>query len=492
MKFTYKKIADLCYIGVVCGVLFLPFAALPFVKSTDDSTENRTLAKFPQFKQEDQQINSNYFMELDAWFSDHFALRPQMVTAYGKLLYSGLHDTSNRDVILGKENWLYYADTADDAVGIPTISTNGAKHIANSLQLIADYAAQYGTDFIFVPAPNKASIYPQYLPNRYLSTGQKNNLDRISDALSTTSPELLCDIRGVLRNAADAQPDKLLYHKLDTHWNGHGAMLGFSAMMQSFQRSDHDFPFAAVTETQDWEGDLWNMLFPSIQNPDRNMVYDIPQTYEYIRRFRSMDDLNIQTSCTNGEGKLLMFRDSFGRAVIPLLSECFAQCTFIRSDRLTLDRLASDSYSHLICEIVERNLPQYLQYAPVLPAMTAEDIPVGTSFTVVADHQKQPVAPTIYATEESGYLHIYGTYHDALSDSDAVYCQVGDQIYHAFPCYEAELMTESKVLDNGFSLYLPTDIAEKEDSVRILVRRGDQYFDLGTNTIIQIYEKEQT
>ena len=50
----------------------------------------------------------------------------------------------------------------------------------------------------------------------------------------------VCDWRGVLRKQAAHGPYQL-YHKLDTHWNGDGAMLGYQTLMQTLGIDDFGF-----------------------------------------------------------------------------------------------------------------------------------------------------------------------------------------------------------------------------------------------------------
>ena len=70
-----------------------------------------------------------------------------------------------------------------------------------------------------------------------------------------------------------------------------------------------------------------------------------------------MDDLKIQTVCEAGNGKsVLVYRDSFGRAMIPYMGEIFNQCTFNRSTPYNLELVAQTECDYVLIEIVERNI----------------------------------------------------------------------------------------------------------------------------------------
>ena len=424
-----------------------------------ESAENRVLTAFPSLRTEDGAWNKSYTFELEAWFSEHFAMRSELVTAYGKLSRGAFGVSSAQDVILGKDGWLYYTPSVSDVTGIRTLDDNEIAHCVRSLQLMDEYAAAHGAEFVLAVAPNKGSIYPEYLPARYLQTGQPNNLDALMEALAG-SGIAVCDWRGALRSQAD---DRLLYHKLDTHWNNDGAMLGYQTLMQTLSLDDRGFAAAARTETQDWTGDLWKMLSPTQENPDANSTYDIPQTWNSVGRMRSVDDVTINTTCADGEGSLLMFRDSFARALLPMLSQRFAAVTYSRAEAVPLDLLETNPADTVVYERVERELSDLLIHAPQMPAPQREIM-------------RTPDAPgggvTVKTAESGQYLRIYGLFDEKYADAERVYVTAGGACYEAFPVCEQELLGLEDHCANGFSLLIPAEAFPADGSVRVDVQRG--------------------
>lgn len=466
-----KNTLRILYAAAVLGILAVPATALTVRELRGDTaanetgennTENRVLAEKPSFRKEDHTLNLDYPAEFDAWFSDSFGFRSQLVTAYSKLTGNVFHVSSEKDVIIGKDGWLFYTPTVPDSTGVRTLDDNEIRHIVYNMQMMKQYAESHGAKLVFAAAPNKASIYPEYLPARYLQTGNENNLDALYAALSQTD-FTVCDWRGTLRNAA-AQDSRPLYHKTDTHWNGDGAMLGYQTLMQTLGINDFGFAEAPRTETNDWDGDLWDMLSPAEKNPDQNAVYAIPQTYQYAGRMRSIDDLSIRTTCENGSGTLLMFRDSFGRALIPLLGERFASCEFVRANAVPLDTLEISPCDYVVYELVERNLDRLLTHAPQMPAPEAV-LPVS---------KPAPDSDTLRleASVMGKYLHLYGLFDASFSDADAVYVTVGEKTYQAFLCCEQEALELEQHQANGFSCYLPVE--QQTDSVLVTVQAKDR------------------
>ena len=193
-------------------------------------------------------------------------------------------------------------------------------------------------------------------------------------------------------------------------------------------------------------GDLAAMIYPAEAAKDVQVYNDYQFTYTYKGRFRGLDDVTINTQSAS-DGSLLMFRDSYGEAILPYMAECFAQAQFSRAVPYNLDNIQADA---VILEIVERNLGDLQKYAPL---MSAPIVPQGET----------PVTDAELFTESAGkYTHIYGTIPKKyLTDSTRIIVTVSGISYEAFNCFEDKLMDrEGEICDNGFSLYIPGEITD--------------------------------
>ena len=63
---------------------------------------------------------------------------------------------------------------------------------------------------------------------------------------------------------------------------------------------------------------------------------------------------------SGGEGSLLIFRDSFGSALIPYFSASFRDVRYERAMPYRIDLLARNPADAVIIEIAERNIPLLL------------------------------------------------------------------------------------------------------------------------------------
>lgn len=469
-----KNILYTAYSALFIGICLAPAVLMP-VTDKNASKENRAQAEAPKIKTEEGSLNFEFFSQFETYFSEHFGLRTQLVTLDGKLRASLFGSSSNEDVIVGKDDWLYYAPTTDDFANTNTLSDRAINNINHNLTLLSDYCRDKGAWFTFTVAPNKNTIYPEYMPYNYIETDGSDNLEKLTAvyekdydeyfryAVSSLAEESLkaqelftydyCDLKKFLLE----QKEKVsvpLYHKTDTHWNNVGALAGRNALLSGKWSS-------GWSTSTDWSGDLAEMLYPSDVPLDTQYYTDYDFTYEYVGRFRGLDDINIKTTCKNADGKLLMYRDSFGEAILPFMAESFAEAEFTRS--VPYNTASVTEGTSVILEIVERNLGDLQKYAPVMPAPVYEgELPEGD----ICYEASMEI-------EQSGeYYHFYGVLGDDffLDDNTRIFIKIDDTAYEAFNCFEDKLLEcEGETSDNGFSLYIPMANGEIPDKSRVAI-----------------------
>lgn len=447
-----KQILYKLYSAAFIGICLVPAVLMPFIRS-DGSKENRALAEAPSLKNEDGSININYLSELGDYFSEHFAFRQQLVTADGRVRTALVGTSPNSDVIAGKDGWLYYGETADDFLNINTLSRREICGIAHDLRLIDEYCAANGAEFIFTSVPNKNSLYPEYMPANYVPADSPDNYELLSEELS--SDGFYLDMKSALSSAGSSIP---LYHKTDTHWNNMGAYAGHAAIMNKLGRDACPAGSGWHTSANARLGDLAAMIYPAEEAKDTQIYNDYEFTYTYTSRFRALDDITINTASESGEGGLLMFRDSFGEAILPYMAEQFAEAEFSRVVPYRLESAANGAADTVILEIVERNIPDLVEKAPVMAApVTEPSMPASFYVGDFSEKENSPVIDweniPVYSEQSGGYELISGELPENFfsGDSHRILLTVGDITYEAF------CASEYSACGNGFSAYIPAD-----------------------------------
>jgi hypothetical protein len=94
--------------------------------------------------------------------------------------------------------------------------------------------ARNDTRYLFVVAPNKNTIYPEFLPDYIRAYRGRSRLQQLREYLRTTgSPVDILDLHAAL--LAD-KPKGDLYFRQDTHWNGRGYFTAYEAMCRVLSR----------------------------------------------------------------------------------------------------------------------------------------------------------------------------------------------------------------------------------------------------------------
>lgn len=427
-----KKVLLTVFLAVFLLMSLVPFAGL-LAFGPSEAAANEVLAQPPAIKTQDGGLNFEFLSDASDWLADRFALRRQYITANAAVEATAFRESASKDVILGKDGWLFYRSTLDDYQGQNLMSPREIWSAARCLTLLQEYAQSRGISFLFTVAPNKNTLYPQYMPSSAVQSSQPGNLAHLQTALSDAGVPYL-DLCAVLKNE-----DAVLYHKLDSHWNNLGAALAHDAIMERLGAEYTPmYQPSQYTAAGTHDGDLYQMLYPAGTQKDVQYSPDFALDFTYQRPIRSPEDQTILTACEGKQGKLLMFRDSFGNTLHTFMAESFGEACFSRAMPYTAALLDSEQPDTLIIEIVERNIPWLAERAPVMPA----------PIRVINIPQKQTQCSITCCRTQTGESQFCfaGSIGEPLDDGSPVFIVAQGQIYEAFPAGEGEA---------PFTAYLP-------------------------------------
>ena len=433
------KRSDLLFL-VICLALCAALTLGMLFAGPSPARANEVLTSAPALRGAEG-WNLRFLSDISDYLADRFWLRQELVTAHNRLL-AALGGGEAADVIAGRDGWLYYAQTLDDYTGAAAMRDAELDAAARNLALMQEYCEARGVAFLFVPTPNKNSLYDAAMPDYGVKAAEHDarRLLRRLDAEGVANTDLF---------AAFAAQSETLYFAHDSHWNAKGAALAADEINRALGRQSGYFS-GDFSETVPHTGDLFEMRYPAARDGETDYVYGEALRYEREGSDTRPDSITINTH-GEGDGTLLMFRDSFGNALYPYLADSFAAARFSRATayNLTLaEKLGADC---VVVELVERNLRWLLRFTPVMPApertLTGPETAAGT------------VALTVSETgAPEGYALWRGTLPDEHTGAP-VYLRSGGRAYEAF-CGE----------DGAFSCYIPADFAPEAAAVRA----GDQ------------------
>lgn len=411
-----------CFIAVIL-LLAVTLSVGTLVFGPAKAGANEQLSKAPVLMKGDGTWNPDFLSDTAEWFSDHFFLRQELISAGNWLSANVFGTCGSEDVILGKDGWLFYADTLADFSYFEPFTPWESFGIANNLELMAEYVEGSGREFLFAVAPNKNSLYPEAMPDRTMENGKSNWMGLFGSLEHRGVPYV--NLFSVFR-----KQDEVLYFAHDSHWNSKGAALGADVINAAFGIKT-DYFSGDFSKTESHTGDLYEMLYPAFRDPETNPVYGRALSFTHTGSGKSPDSITLQTR-GSGQGRLLAYRDSFGNLLYPYLAESFGEACFSRSTVYDLT-LESD---YVLIELVERNLRYLITYVPVMPSPICEiAVPEAVSGTLRMETAKGK-AP-------EGYVQYKGSLEEWTVPSE-IFVICGGEAYEAFA-----------LKDGGFAVNVP-------------------------------------
>lgn len=272
-----------------------------------------------------------------------------LITLHADISEALFRQSGEEQVVIGREGWLFFDEEMPDYYRRGGLTDMEIESIADRLARLSDDLAAEGIGFTFLCAPNKSSVYPEYLPYYAASAGEAGNRSRLHAALDTRGVAYI-DAAALLREG-----DAPLYYRTDTHWNSRGALLVYRALMARIAPDGEVYADIAWTEGT-IAGDLVALYRPLGGEAERTDLPDIARAYRAVGTIRSLDDMTIRTHGDEGGPRLLVYRDSFGEQLFPYLANATEHLVYARALPQDAALAVAEGVRHVVLEIAERNL----------------------------------------------------------------------------------------------------------------------------------------
>ncbi|MHC4506510.1 MAG: alginate O-acetyltransferase AlgX-related protein [Planctomycetota bacterium] len=365
-----RTAADVAVTGAFVLVIMLPTA--DWILGLDGAptpVEKRKLAEMPEVECTPRSL-CRFPSAFEAYFSDHFGYRKRLIRWHGKVATKWLGVAPSPKVVRGRDGWLFYA-------GEGVIDYHRARYPFSREELVEwqrvlearrEWLAARDIRYLVVVAPNKHSIYPEYLPAWVNRVGDATRLDQLLEHMNAQSDVAILDLRAPV---LAAKGERFLYHRTGTHWNDRGAFVAYRAIME---RLSGWFPRARPLSRTDFEcrvvesdgRDLAVILGQQDSMREKKPVF-VPST---PRRARKADPGEPATVGPRGKStgtlvmesedgqipRAVMFRDSFSIALVPFLSEHFGRIVYVWDYGFAPEALERERPDVVIQELVERAL----------------------------------------------------------------------------------------------------------------------------------------
>jgi hypothetical protein len=300
------------------------------------------------------------------YWNDAFGFRPALVRGYNALAVA-LGVSPSDQVVIGTAGWWFVGDhyrAVEYQRATRAFTSDELEQWRRRLEARRDWLAERGIAYLFMIAPDKASVYPQYFPRALNRVGPETRLDQLVRHLEEHSEVRIVDVRDAL---ADAKHHGPVYEPLDSHWNDLGAWVAYAAIAE---RLHVRFPQIATVPLGHFErryvtgqgNDLALLLSLGSLFPGNRLTLVPHQTRR--ARWLTTDaalptgSLGVVISVVDDPAlpRAVMLHDSFGDALRPFLSEHFSRVFYSWQalfDPALIDR---EQPAVVLQEIVERAL----------------------------------------------------------------------------------------------------------------------------------------
>lgn len=328
------------HIIIYCILFFLvllsPTIKSYFISTSTVNCEKRRLKAFPKLA-----WNDSILQELGAYYEDHFSLRNEFTYWQSVIKVRLFKSSSNpKDVQIGRANWLFPTSKGDFSYGSYT-----HRDLLNAQDLEVfrkihvnrkNLLKKRNCAYLLAVWPNKATIYPEYVP-RHLQWMVKDTISKVEQIIryfhsTKTDIPIIYPKNFLLKHKKER-----LYLKNDTHWNQLGAYYGYVYFMKHTSsvfgekpknRKEYKLSYK-LNQTGDLleimglcSSNLFHEKIPQLKFRQQVKIYTIPNDISYK---------HINPSAKSNK-KVLFFRDSYTRNLIPYFTQHFKESYYCVDD----------------------------------------------------------------------------------------------------------------------------------------------------------------
>ncbi len=338
-------------------VLSLPLGArILNLQVGPEIVENRAVRRMPRVPGSLRALK-RFPKRLEDHWNDTFGFRSVLIR-WHSMAKVALGLTPSPRVILGKNGWLFLAEVVDDYRGTHPFTGDELDQWRRELEARHDWLATRGIRYLFVVAPEKQTIYGEFMPEALNRVRTERRLDQLRAHLELYSRVGILDVRSAL--VAEAQRERV-YYQTDTHWNKYGSLV---VVREIAARLSGTFPELSTPPRAlrlgiqvRPGGDLAGMLGLQDRLIERSVevVPQAPCQNEAQLLAPTRWGQILTQECPGALGpRLLLVHDSFGASLVPFLAALSRRT--VSAWTLDRDLVAREALDVVVEQLAERRL----------------------------------------------------------------------------------------------------------------------------------------
>jgi len=242
----YRKLATVL---VFLSILFYPIVTqISFLKDSFRTVKHEISSKHGNKLDKAVALVNRFPAEYEAYAGEKFTLPKWFVYLDAIFKVYALGVTPNNSVAVGKDGFFFEGwgarkvekgivenfDNIADYMGQIPFSENELKQWRRALEERAYWLRERGVEYVFVLAPTKALVYPEFLPSsmqRAQSGDMTTRYRQLTRYLSDHADIHFIDLLPALLDAKSQRDYPLLFYKTDFHWNFYGAFIAYRTVI---------------------------------------------------------------------------------------------------------------------------------------------------------------------------------------------------------------------------------------------------------------------
>lgn len=346
---TEKKSNNNIKISII--ILFIIIIYFPIIQfklnfiTFEEMDENRNKYQVPILSL-DAIKSGKYMVDFEKYYNDHFGFRELFIRMSNNIDIKLFNTSPNKNVIIGKNGFIYYSPTLNDYYKHATLTDTQISKIAKKLRKLQDDLHKTNIKFLFLVAPNKSTIYPEYMPYKREISGNSSNYDKLLIELEKENVNHI-NIFPILFSQKDKYD---LYYSRDTHWNYiSGFITSREILKYLYKLNSIDYVDSQIIsfETKEFNGDLDKMM--GIKNKTKELVPNI-----------KYNDIPVKLP------KVYWYHDSFSEKIFPFVEPYFSEVISYYHNKNEDQRFENTFVPNMqetkifVFEVVERTIPSIL------------------------------------------------------------------------------------------------------------------------------------
>jgi len=339
-------------IAVFCLMLLLPIIGqLSGHSGAEDvaRVERRRPSRPPQWPCDKESIEK-LPAGVEVWLDDSFGFRT-FLSDLNNVLMDRIGSSASNTILIGSGGWLFHRK------GEIEVEYRGTVRVPESeiqawLEVISaeeNWLGNLGIPLLKVLLPVKQTVYPEYLPH-WARKQFANRTDLICEAFVEAGSPWIDTREEVIE--AKGEFNRPLYYKTDTHWNHRGAFAAYRKIMENVQSI---FPQARRIGREDFQirespHGIRNLMrihnyYHGWIEPMTSLVLNSPTRVRSVFKFQKgkwekcgAEEVGnkrltalVRTNLVDAP-RVIIARDSFGRALAPFLNESFGEILYCSRD----------------------------------------------------------------------------------------------------------------------------------------------------------------